>query len=159
MARLDIGGVDVGDRVGGALEEWGGDTIEEEEVEDDGETVGSRALATLNGRTVLHEACITGEVGKVRALLQAGADIDATDEYEQTPLMYAFRMGHEAVILMLYKAGACRDVSNIKGGSFGRKLSGENPGWWTSDERPRVHGFTIGKASPSKKKKKKTKKK
>lgn len=39
-----------------------------------------------SGETELHVACLEGNVAKVMALIQAGADVDATDNLRKTPL-------------------------------------------------------------------------
>ena len=116
MALLDIGErTGVGDRLGQALGDWGGGTIEEEEVEDDGEEVGERYFPRRDGLTVLHEVCTTGEVTKVKALLNAGADIEAVLEGGGgvTPLHIA--KGNEAVVKELLKAGANTEASGVNG--------------------------------------------
>jgi hypothetical protein len=90
LALLDIGertGVD--DRLGQALGDWGGGIIEEEAVEDDGEEIAKRTLARKGGMTPLHEACAMGEFVRVKALINAGADIEAVDEDGMTPYHYS----------------------------------------------------------------------
>jgi ankyrin repeat protein len=47
-----------------------------------------------------------GDVEALEALLDAGADIDATDEHGQTALMNAARDGHTPVVRLLVERGA-----------------------------------------------------
>jgi ankyrin repeat protein len=51
-------------------------------------------------------AARTGRVGPVKALLDAGANVDAKEKSGQTALMWAAAEGHAAVIELLVKAGA-----------------------------------------------------
>ncbi len=54
----------------------------------------------------LREAAATGTLYRVKALLDAGADIEQSDEHGQTPLMFAVAAGHVEVVKMLCAAGA-----------------------------------------------------
>ena len=47
-----------------------------------------------------------GSVEKVKELLEKGADLNSTDEFERTPLMMAAFNGHPEVVDLLIKAGA-----------------------------------------------------
>src|SRR5439155_1301753 len=58
------------------------------------------------GEIVLMTAARTGRVGPVKALLDAGAKVDAKDHKDQTALMWAAADGHAAVVELLVKAGA-----------------------------------------------------
>ena len=66
----------------------------------------------------IHKAAIDGDVGRVRALLNAGAAIDARAEgdmdkntfYEVTPLHFAVFHGHLAVVKLLLGRGAGIDA-------------------------------------------------
>ena len=58
------------------------------------------------GALTLREAAATGTVYRVKALLEAGADVEQTDERGQTPLMLAVAAGHVEVVRMLCAAGA-----------------------------------------------------
>ena len=79
----------VDDRLGQALGDWGGGIIEEEAVEDDGEEFSTQRFVRKGGMTPLHEACAMGEVVRVKALINAGADIEAVDEDGMTPYHYS----------------------------------------------------------------------
>jgi hypothetical protein len=54
----------------------------------------------------LLEAAATGTVYRVKALLEARADVEQSDEHGQTPLMLAVAAGHVKVVRMLCAAGA-----------------------------------------------------
>ena len=57
--------------------------------------------------TLLHDMAHTGDVPKARLLIQHGADINyVDDEYRSTPLGYAARWGHTAMVKLLLENGA-----------------------------------------------------
>lgn len=56
--------------------------------------------------TELHEAVIEGEIGRVRRLLKAGADVNAPDEDGATPLHYAAAERDTRIIRLLLEGGA-----------------------------------------------------
>ncbi len=58
------------------------------------------------GALTLREAAATGTVYRLKALLEAGADVEQGDERGQTPLMLAVAAGHVEVVRMLCAAGA-----------------------------------------------------
>jgi ankyrin repeat protein len=58
------------------------------------------------GELSLAEAAATGTLYRVKALLDAGADVEQADEHGQTPLMFAVAAGHVEVVKMLCAAGA-----------------------------------------------------
>jgi ankyrin repeat protein len=65
---------------------------------------------TEDGSTVLHWAAECGMVRHAELLLAAGCEVDAVrTEHSRpfTPLQVALKEGHEAVALLLAKAGAC----------------------------------------------------
>ena len=111
LALLDVverSGVD--ERLGQALGEWGGDIVEEEAVEDDGEECSGGAFSRIDGRRPLHEACSVGEVAKVKVLLKMGEGTEETDLEGFAPLHYASTRGHGAVVKLLLDAGAIVDA-------------------------------------------------
>ena len=58
------------------------------------------------GLTTWHEAIRSGDVERVRALLHAGADINALDEHGQTALMNAVYWGNLDIAKLLIEAGS-----------------------------------------------------
>ena len=58
------------------------------------------------GAMTLREAAATGTVYRAKALLEAGADIEGSDEHGQTPLMFAVTAGHLELVKMLCAGGA-----------------------------------------------------
>ena len=60
------------------------------------------AASALN----LREAAATGTLYRVKALLDAGADVEQSDEHGQTPLMFAVAAGHVELVKILCAAGA-----------------------------------------------------
>lgn len=54
----------------------------------------------------LHYASLEGDLSTVRALLAAGAEVDAPNQHRMTPLMYAVQAGHSQVAQLLTTAGA-----------------------------------------------------
>ncbi len=47
-----------------------------------------------------------GHADVVRLLLDAGADVNAKDEWNETALMFAAMSGHEDIVQLLTEAGA-----------------------------------------------------
>lgn len=60
----------------------------------------------ITGRTFLHIAAIRGQKDIVELFLEKGAEIDAVDRLNKTPLDYAERFGHDDVIESLITHGA-----------------------------------------------------
>ena len=138
----------------------------EEEVVDDGEK-SRNSIYKIEQMTPLHEACITGELAKVKGLLGAGADVEATGEGGCTPLHLAIMNEHEAIVKALLAAGADKDITDSAGDtpmdyaeavskamlSLLKGVSEE-----VSDNEW-LDGIGVGKGSHNKKKKKKKKRK
>ena len=59
-----------------------------------------------NQTTALHVACELGRLDHVHALIELGADVNATDDIPLTPLHYACMQGNLDVIRRLLQAGA-----------------------------------------------------
>lgn len=64
--------------------------------------------------TELHHAAYTGSLAKIKALFQAGADLNATDAAGWTPLHDAVIAGHEEIAHMLLKMGARVNIQDIE---------------------------------------------
>lgn len=64
-------------------------------------TGGDLSLADMLGRTALHEAVVGGHADLVAELLAAGANADARDVRDETPLLAAVDDCHDAVIAVL----------------------------------------------------------
>src|SRR5712692_4092092 len=75
---------------------------------------GTDASANIGKRDLnnkLFRAAVEGNVNLVRALLDAGADVNAREEEGETPLMYASVEGRTEVVLLLISRSA--DVNAI----------------------------------------------
>ena len=60
-------------------------------------------------------AASKGETTAVQSLLQSGANVDATDKNNRTPLMLAAQHGHAEIVRALLAAGAKTDVRDKSG--------------------------------------------
>ena len=60
--------------------------------------------------SLLHSAAAKGHADVARALLAAGASVDAVDKQGSTPLHYAAFQGHAVVVTALLEAGASVDA-------------------------------------------------
>ena len=70
---------------------------------------GDVAAQTIEGLTPLHLACCDGQCGAVSKLLARGARIDARSADRQTPLMFAAKLGHDQVSILLFCGNFCRN--------------------------------------------------
>lgn len=69
-------------------------------------------LLCRHGSTItLNIAAMIGDRAEVQRLLASGADINGTDAFGQTPLLWASAMGHEEIIKFLLDKGA--DVNYV----------------------------------------------
>lgn len=63
-------------------------------------------LASSAAAAPIHDAAKMGDVPAISAALDAGADVDASDDWGVTPLWYAARRGHEDAAKLLIARGA-----------------------------------------------------
>ncbi len=70
------------------------------------------------GALTLREAAATGTLYRVKALLEAGADVEQSDEHGQTPLMLAVVAGHVELVRMLCAADANVHATRGDGGDL-----------------------------------------
>jgi DUF1680 family protein/ankyrin repeat protein len=72
--------------------------------------IAKRAQLDVSGsfpnRTVLHYAAERGNTGMAELLIASGADVNAKDQYGDTPLHLAVKAGHRNIIEMLIAKGA-----------------------------------------------------
>ena len=73
-----------------------------------------------HGRTALHYAAGYGEVAAVRALCEAGSDVNAADRTGMTPLHWACLKAHAPVVELLLNSKADAFVSATAGIFKGR---------------------------------------
>ena len=82
-------------------------------------TDGGRAPAAPHGASLLHLACsylyAKNQAAIVSALIAAGADLEARDQYGATPLNWAAGYGCAECVTLLLKAGAKVMARNLKG--------------------------------------------
>lgn len=71
-----------------------------------------------NGFTALHYASLFGHSQVVRALLEAGAHVNARDQQGWTPLMWASAVGHDRVVDCLIQHGGSTQARTHKGFTF-----------------------------------------
>lgn len=76
------------------------------------------------GWTPLHDAALDDDVAAIKALLDAGADVDAKAEEDLTPLHSAAFAGHPAVIRALFENRVTRESTRSK---CPRTLSARSP--------------------------------
>ena len=75
----------------------------------------ARQKAIKKAQDALITAAKQGDVGQVRAQLQAGADVNARDNAQRTALLLATRGGQGAVVRALIEAGAGLDARDQDG--------------------------------------------
>jgi len=63
------------------------------------------AKVESNGETALHLAVWYGHIAMAKALVEAGADVNAVTVVDDTPLAYAFQKEHQEIIDWLVSIG------------------------------------------------------
>ena len=63
----------------------------------------------------IHEAAAKGDIEAVKQLVDAGTDVNAKDEDENTPLHRAAYYGHKEIVVLLIAKGADVNVKNDVG--------------------------------------------
>lgn len=58
------------------------------------------------GCTLLHMACLRGDIERIEYLLSQNSDINATDSCSMTPVMYAAKRNHRRAVKLLQDRGA-----------------------------------------------------
>lgn len=76
-----------------------------------------------DNNAALLDAAQKGDLAKVERLLKRGADINAVDDEERTPLILAAFEGHIQVVKALVLAGAKLDVREKKYGNTALMLA------------------------------------
>src|SRR5882724_8200363 len=76
-----------------------------------GETVISQDKTEVDH--ALFRACSDGRLNVVRSLLDSGADVNAREQENETPLMYAAVEGHTEVALLLISRGADVNAASV----------------------------------------------
>jgi ankyrin repeat protein len=66
----------------------------------------------LHNETVLHFLCVEGYAEGVRFLIEAGAQVDATNEFGGTALVDMVLMGNTSIAKLLVEAGANPNASS-----------------------------------------------
>ncbi|XP_022764147.1 ADP-ribosylation factor GTPase-activating protein AGD3-like isoform X1 [Durio zibethinus] len=74
-----------------------------------------QTMENLDGCTLLHLACETGDIGMLELLLQYGANINAMDSRGQTPLHRCILKGKAALAKLLLTRGADPQALNREG--------------------------------------------
>ena len=76
---------------------------------------GASTGGPLMKHSALRGAALSGYNDVVRALIEAGADVDVFSSHKRTPLMGAAMNGHSTVVKSLLRAGADTDIKNDDG--------------------------------------------
>lgn len=106
----------------------------------------NRDLRAPLGATPLHYAATNGDIGPLKALLAAGADVNARDSEGTTPLhMAAFSTRQEAVKMLLQagadpqlKTNGGRDVLSMARKARADVIAGEVSLWILKGCKPKV---------------------
>lgn len=78
---------------------------------------------TFLNKSILHIAAESGDEEMTRAILNAKADVDITDESGETPLMIAAQNNHLQIVRLLLKAGANVHLQDKAGKTAMRKTT------------------------------------
>lgn len=78
------------------------------------ETVEQKSSSETQPQVPIHDAALSGNLEAVKAHIENGADLNATDQQGHTPLMLASFNGHTAVVKTLIENGADINIADNK---------------------------------------------
>jgi len=90
---------------------------------------------------ILYEACIAGNEKSITRLINAGANIDDTDNYGRTPLFGASSRGNTNICKMLLRYGA--NVNHITRRGYTPLLIAANGGHCDTVALLQAHGADL----------------
>jgi ankyrin repeat protein len=96
-------------KLDGVLSQIAARTAEDGKVSTD-----SLNASDASGMSALHWAAVKGHLPVIRALLDAGCDVDCLNNGLNSPLLLAAGAGHEAIIAHLLQRGADPTLRNLK---------------------------------------------
>ncbi len=79
------------------------------------DALNARRNDITNAIDELHNACINGDYNKVKTLINAGFNVNATDKDGNTAILFASIRGHSEIVELLIKNGAKVNVKNNAG--------------------------------------------
>ncbi|RVD89722.1 uncharacterized protein DFL_000717 [Arthrobotrys flagrans] len=83
-------------------------------------------INAVDGWTGVHLAAYAGVYESMTGMLDRSADLEAKDKWGRTPLMWAVRNGHEAVVRLLVDRGADLEAKNNTWGQTSLMSAAEN---------------------------------
>ena len=74
-----------------------------------------RAAKPAKPAKLLHQVVASGDIDQIKSLISKGADVNAKDRSDRTPLHYAARWGHKDVAELLLAKDADVNVKDNRG--------------------------------------------